>query len=102
MRLNGLNRGKYSYLVLARDFANNTSILHDEIFNFEVIKEQNNVRNYDFFLIFLATIGFTGKFIFIIYKNHQIVGDIKRKWEIIAIKMNNQKKKDKFRRKNKF
>jgi len=85
LQLDGLNRGKYSYLILARDLANNTSILHNESFNFVVFKEQNDVGNPGFFLISLSIIGFTGKFIFIIYKNHQRTVDVKRGWELIAI-----------------
>ena len=72
--LNSLPPGKYLYLAIARDYANNTTILYEDDFNFEVSKEQNKKGNSNriYFLIFLSIIGLTGIFVFIKYKKYQI------------------------------
>ncbi len=104
LQLGGLNEGKYSYLVLARDLANITSILYNKSFNFEVFKEQNAdvFSNIAFFLISLPIIGFVGIFIFIIYKKYQKKIEKKREWELIAIKIRKQERMDKLRKKNRI
>ena len=102
--IDSLTPGKYSYLVVARDVANNSNVLYDERFNFEVIKEQNEkeISNYIYFLIFLPISGIIGTFVSIIYKKYQFKIAKKREWELIAIKIRKKERMDKLRKKKRL
>jgi hypothetical protein len=95
--------GKYSYLAIARDFANNTNIIYDESFNFEVIGE--NQKDYIFliyFLIIFSIIGLIGISIFLIYRKYQRKIAKKREWELPAVKIRKKERMDKLRKKKKL
>ena len=104
LQIDGLIRGKYSYIALARDLASNTNILQHENFSFEVIKEQNEdaIKNILLFLLFLPIIALTGIFIFIIYKKYQMRIEKKREWELISIRIRKQEMMDKLRKKKRI
>jgi len=71
--INSLTPGKYSYLVVARDFANNSGVLFDESFNFIVISgDSKKNNNLSYFYIFSLIIGLTGTFFFIFYRKYWI------------------------------
>jgi len=74
--LNGLNLGTYSYLTIARDYANNTSIFYNT-HNFFKIKQDSNVKE---ILVFMSIISFTCGFIgFVIYINYNLYKRINSK-----------------------
>ncbi|MFX1295650.1 MAG: hypothetical protein ACFFD2_12465 [Promethearchaeota archaeon] len=78
--ITSLTSGKYSYLAIARDFANNINILFDENFHFEIIQDEKNYTNYIFILLFISFVGLIWISIFIIYKKYQIYIAQKREW----------------------
>ncbi|MFX0040937.1 MAG: C25 family cysteine peptidase [Promethearchaeota archaeon] len=97
---NNIKPGKYSYLAIARDFANNTKIFYEESCNFEVIDE--NLRNsmeIVYFLAFLLIIGIIGISFFLIYRNYKRKEIKKREWELTAIRIRKKERMEKLRKK---
>jgi hypothetical protein len=95
--------GKYLYSAIARDFANNTSIIYDIGFNFEIIDEnQRDNKSYIYFLIISSIIGLIGISIFLIYRNYRRKIVKKREWELTAVKIRKKERMDNLRKKKKL
>jgi hypothetical protein len=88
LSIENLQSGKYSYLAVARDFANNTNVLYDYSFNFRIIDNfQIDVNNFIIFLIFSISIGLIGVSIILLFRKYQRKGTKKREWKISIIKV---------------
>lgn len=100
--LNGLFPGKYSYLALARDVTNNTNILYDQSFTFDIIPNRNDYNNYIILFILFPIMGLAVIFIFLLCRKFEIKVVKEREWELTAIKIRKKERIDKLRKKKKL
>ncbi len=98
----GINPGIYSYVAIARDYANNSNILYDKAFTFKIVKNPKEADVFIFIIILSSIMGAIGITSFIIFKFVKKKIGKEREWELTAISIRRKERMDKLRKKKKL
>lgn len=100
--IDGLNPGTYSYLTIARDYANNTNFLYNVSNTFKIKGNSKELLLFLLVSVFSSLVGVIGITTFIIYKIHKRNISLKREWEINAVRIRKKERLDKLRKKKRI